>query len=134
MTLSDPARRETSSTRTVAICYKHIGDECGGSGDSGTPEVDAGELCRASRRSSGHDRPLGDRSDDDPATDGEAARLSRSITRATALAQSEAMTQHTLGMWQRRTSTRLSESGARQILENVVGFFATLDAIDRRLR
>jgi hypothetical protein len=42
------------------------------------------------------------------------------------------MIRRTLDVWQPRTPAPLSEACARQILDNVVGFFATLDAIDRR--
>lgn len=42
--------------------------------------------------------------------------------------------QHTIRVWQPRLGRSLSEEDARQILENVVGFFRVLDGWDRKQR
>jgi hypothetical protein len=38
----------------------------------------------------------------------------------------QALTEHTIALWQPRTSRRLSNEDAREITANLTGFFATL--------
>lgn len=47
-------------------------------------------------------------------------------------ARRAALIQQTLAVWQPRTSRKLTEEDARQILENLVGFFSLLNERDQK--